>query len=101
MAVIFFTNIDTNCSYIQELNLGKKSKTDDSRKGKDTTTSLESSQALANRLGDLRLRSTSTTEIKASLGQRKPRPELEALVLDLTQAEFFTSNSIGARFPAM
>jgi hypothetical protein len=97
----FFTNIVTNCCYIQELNLGKKNKTDGSKKGKDTTTSPESNQTLANRLSDLRLRSTSTPEIKASLGQRKSRPELEALVLDLTQAEFSTFESFRARFPAM
>jgi hypothetical protein len=61
------------------LNLEKKNKTDDSRKS--NTTSLEFNQAMANRMNDLRLRSISTTEIKASLGQRKERPELEALVV--------------------
>jgi hypothetical protein len=81
------------------LNLEKKSQTDDSRKSK--TTSLESNHALANRANDLRLRSTSTTEIKASLGQRKARPELEALMVDLTGAEFRTFKPFGAKFPAM
>lgn len=89
----------TNCCYIKELNLEKKNKTDDSRKSK--TTSLESNQALANRMNDLRLRSTSTTEIKASLSKRKARPELEVLVVDLTGAEFWTFKPFGAKFPAM
>jgi len=95
----FFVDIYSHRCYIKELNLEKKNQTDDSRKSK--TTSLEFNQALANRVNDLRLRSTSTTEIKASLGQRKARPELEALTVDLTGAEFRTFKPFGAKFPAM
>ncbi len=76
--------------------MGKKNKTDDSRKSK--ASSLESNQALENRIKDLRLRSTFTVEIKASLGQRKARPELEALEVDLTGAEFRTFKPFGAKF---
>lgn len=97
----FYTNSYTGCSYVKELKLKEKNAFNDCWKSNDTTISMESSQALANYMSDSGLRSNSIMEIKGSLGQRKAGSELEALVVDLTQAVLYTFEPFGARFPAM